>query len=246
MGKDFSYLEGKTALVTGATGDIGFTMCERLLTYGIRLVITGRNPEILEARAEALRAQGGTVYSLVGNLESEAFMDKLINFTIDSCGSLDILVNSAGLAHRSPIEDVTPELFDAIMRVNVRAPFFLAQKALPYLKISDVATIVNMCSVVAHTSYDNQSAFTISEHALLGASKALAKETYKDGVHVHVITPGAVDTDLIRMVRPDLKPEELIHPSDIADVLSFYLEHRQSAFVVDEMRMHRLDKVPFM
>ena len=246
MSKDLSFLEGKTALVTGASGDIGYAMCERLLTYGIKLVITGRNPEILESKAEALRDQGGTVFSYVGNLESEAFMDRLINYTIDTCGSLDILINSAGLAHKSPIEEVTPELFDNIMRVNVRAPYFMCQKALPYLRISDSATVINMCSVVAHRSYINQSAFTISQHALLGASKAFANEVYKEGIRVHVISPGAVDTDLIHMVRPDLAPEDLIRPTDIADVMSFYLEHRHSAFIIDETRMHRIDKTPFI
>ncbi len=246
MNNDFSYLEGKTALVTGASGDIGYAMCERLITYGIKLVITGRNPERLEPRAEALRAQGGTVYSYVGNLESEAFMDRLINYTIETCGSLDILINSAGLAHKSPIEEVTPELFDNIMRVNVRATYFMMQKALPYLRISDTATVINMCSVVAHRSYIDQSAFTVSQHALLGASKAFANEVYKDGIRVHVISPGAVDTDLIQMVRPDLSPEELIRPEDIADVMSFYLEHRHSAFIIDETRMHRIDKKPFV
>lgn len=246
MSKDLSFLEGKTALVTGASGDIGFAMCERLLTYGIKLVITGRNPDSLEPRAEALRAEGGTVYSYVGNLESEAFMDQLINYTIEQCGSLDILINAAGIAHRSPIEEVTPELFDAIMKVNVRAPYFLSQKALPYLRISDCATVINMCSVVAHRSYDNQSAFTISKHALLGASKALANEVYKENIRVHVISPGAVHTELIRMLRPDLSPDELILPTDIADVMAFYLEHRHSAFVIDETRMHRIDKTPFI
>ena len=246
MNKDFSFLEGKTALVTGASGDIGFAMCERLVTYGIRLVITGRNPDSLGPRVEALRAAGGTVYPCVGNLESEVFLEKLINFTIDTYEGLDILINSAGLAHKSPVEEVTPELFDTIMKVNVRAPYFLSQKALPYLKISDCATVINMCSVVAHRSYINQSAFTVSQHALLGASKAFANEVYKDGIRVHVISPGAVDTDLIRMVRPDLAPEDLIRPSDVADVMSFYLEHRHSAFIIDETRMHRIDKTPFI
>ena len=248
MSRDVSFLEGKTALVTGASGDIGFGLCQRLISYGIQLVITGRNPEILEKRAEDLRAAGGKVLTYVGNLESEAFMDRLINYTIDNYESLDILINSAGLAHKSPIEDVTPELFDTIMKVNVRAPFFLAQKALPYLRLSDTATVINMCSVVAHRSYVDQSAFTVSMHALLGASKALANEIHKNGenIRVHVITPGAVNTDLIQMVRPDLDPEDLIHVEDVADVMSFYLEHRHSAFITDEIRMHRLDKTPFI
>ncbi len=242
---DTSYWEGKVALITGATGEMGIAICRELIGYGIKLVITGRVPETLEEVADQLRAEGGEVATLTGNLENYEFLDDLVNFTIDTYGSLDLLVNNAGMAHKSPIQEMTPELYDRIMNVNVKAPYFLTQKALDYLRLSDVPTIINVSSVVAHRGYKNQSVFTISKHALMGLSKAFAVETLEEGVRVHTITPGAVLTDLIGMIRPDLKPDDLIKPQDIADVVSFFLLHRKSSFVVDEIRMRRIGKEPF-
>jgi NAD(P)-dependent dehydrogenase (short-subunit alcohol dehydrogenase family) len=81
---------------------------------------------------------------------------------------------------------------------------------------------------------------------MLGLSKALAIEVQSKGIRVHAISPGAVHTGLVELLRPDLAPDELILPSDIGDVVGFFLEHRKSNFVVDEMRMHRLNKEPFL
>ncbi len=241
-----NFWEGKVALVTGATGEIGEVICECLANYGIKLSIFGRVPEALEETADRLRAKGTEVITLTGNLENMDCLDQFVDYTVDTYGRIDILVNNAGMAHKSPIDDITPELFDSIMSVNVRAPFFLSQKALPYLRISDVPIIFNISSVVAHRGYKNQSVFTISKHALLGLSKALAIETQQDGIRIHTISPGAVYTDLSGLLRPDLKPEDLILPADIADVIAFYLEHRKSHFVIDEVRMRRLNKEPFL
>ena len=241
-----NYWEGKVAIVTGATGDIGRVICKRLAQYGINLSICGRVPETLEETASILRKEGVDVITTLGNLENMEFLTELVDHTVDHYGRIDLLINNAGMAHKSPIDEVTPDLFSSIMRVNVRAPYFLSQKVLPYLRLSEVPTIINICSVVAHRGYKNQSVFTISKHALLGLSKALAIETQNEGIRVHAISPGAVHTDLIELLRPDLDPEELILPSDIADVISFYLEHRKSNFVVDEVKMHRLHKEPFL
>ncbi len=241
-----NYWKGKVALVTGATGEIGRVICECLADYGINLSICGRVPEALEETADILRAKGIEVITLTGNLENMDFLDQFIDYTVDTFGRIDLLVNNAGMAHKSPIDDITPELFDSIMSVNVRAPYFLCQKALPYLRLSDVPIIFNISSVVAHRGYKNQSVFTVSKHALLGLSRALAIETQEDDIRVYTISPGAVYTDLTELLRPDLKPEELILPSDIADVIAFYLEHRKSSFVIDEVRMRRLHKEPFL
>jgi NAD(P)-dependent dehydrogenase (short-subunit alcohol dehydrogenase family) len=140
---------------------------------------------------------------------------------------------------------MTPELFDSIMRVNVRAPYFLCQKAVEDLKKSEYATIINICSVVAHKGYPRQSVYAASKHALLGFSKSFANEHYKDNIRVHVISPGSVYTKMIAMVRPDLNPEGMILPEDIADIVSMYLMLRKSNAVVDEIEVHRVTKEPF-
>ena len=156
-----------------------------------------------------------------------------------------MLVNNAGVAQSAGIETITPEEFDRIMAINFRAPFFLTQKLLPHLKRSSAATIINICSVVAHEGYPLQSVYTASKHAMLGFTKSLAREYYKEGIRVHAISPGGVYTDMVKISRPDLTPDGMILPEEIADLVCFFLENRGNA-VVDEIIVHRLAKEPFL
>ena len=239
------HLIGKTAIVTGAAGGIGEALCHKLAGYQMNLVITGRKPETLRTLADSLRGQGVQVCECVGDLADIAFIDSVIAATRERFGGADVLINNAGLVHNCTVEEMTPELFDSIMQVNVRAPYFMCQKALPDLRKSDCATIINICSVVAHKGYPRQSVYAASKHALLGISKSLANEVYKDNVRVHVISPGGVFTPMIAKVRPDLTPEGMMLPEDIASIVGFYLEMRTSNAVVDEIELHRVNKEPF-
>ena len=239
------HLIGKTAIVTGAAGGIGEALCHKLAGYQMNLVITGRKPETLRTLADSLRGQGVQVCECVGDLADIAFIDSVIAAARERFGGADVLINNAGLVHNCTVEEMTPELFDSIMQVNVRAPYFMCQRALPDLKKSDCATIINICSVVAHKGYPRQSVYAASKHALLGISKSLANEVYKDNVRVHVISPGGVFTPMISKVRPDLTPEGMMLPEDIASIVGFYLEMRTSNAVVDEIELHRVNKEPF-
>ena len=239
------HLIGKTAIVTGAAGGIGEALCHKLAGYQMNLVITGRKPETLRTLADSLRGQGVQVCECVGDLADMAFIDSVFAAAREHFGGVDVLINNAGLVHNCTVEEMTPELFDSIMQVNVRAPYFMCQKALPELKKSDCATIINICSVVAHKGYPRQSVYAASKHALLGISKSLANEVYKDNIRVHVISPGGVFTPMIAKARPDLTPEGMMLPEDIASVVGFYLEMRLSNAVVDEIQLHRVNKEPF-
>ena len=103
---------------------------------------------------------------------------------------------------------------------------------------------MNICSVVAHEGYPNQSAYVASKHALYGLSKSFANEVYDDGVRVHVIAPGGVLTDMVAITRPDLVGTPMIVPDDMADAVEYLLCHRTDA-VCDEIRLHRVTKAPF-
>lgn len=245
MKERLEHLIGKTAIVTGAAGGIGEALCQKLAGYQMNLVITGRKPETLRTLADNLRSQGVQVCECVGDLADIAFIDSVIAAAQERFGGVDVLINNAGLVHNCTVEEMTPELFDSIMQVNVRAPYFMCQKALPDLKKSDCATIINICSVVAHKGYPRQSVYAASKHALLGISKSLANEVYKDNIRVHVISPGGVFTPMIAKVRPDLTPEGMMLPEDIASIVGFYLEMRTSNAVVDEIELHRVNKEPF-
>ena len=236
------FLRGKTAIVTGAAGGIGEAICKKLADLGMNLVITGRKAQALEELAAQLPTK---VHCCVGDLQELSFVDRLLCETRETFGGVDVIINNAGLSHNCTVEEMTPELFDSIMQVNVRAPYFLCQKAVEDLKKSSCATIINICSVVAHKGYPRQSVYAASKHALLGFSKSFANEHYKDGIRVHVISPGSVYTKMIAMVRPDLSPEGMILPEDIAEIVGTYLMLRKTNAVVDEIEVHRVTKEPF-
>lgn len=239
------HLMGRTAIVTGAAGGIGEALSKKMAQLGMNIVITGRNAEKLHALGEELRGMNVRVHECVGDLSDLAFVDEILESARSVFGSVDVIINNAGLSHNCYAEEMTPELFDSIMQVNVRAPYFMCQRAISDLKKSDCATIINICSVVAHKGYPKQSVYAASKHALLGLSKSLGNELYKDNIRVHVISPGSVFTPMIAMVRPDLSPEGMILPEDIAEIAGFYLEMRKTNAVVDEIEVHRVTKEPF-
>ena len=238
-------LKGKVAVLTGAGGGIGHATAEKLAQLGMKLVLLGgNNREKLEKTREAA-AKYSEAVTIPGNLTELDFLASGVERAVKAFGGVDVLVNNAGVAQSAAIETITPEEFDRIMAINFRAPFFLTQKLLPYLKRSKSATIINICSVVAHAGYPLQSVYTASKHAMLGFTKSLAREYYKDGIRVHAISPGGVYTDMVKVSRPDLTPEGMIMPEDIADLVSFFLENRNNA-VVDEIIVHRVAKEPFL
>lgn len=238
-------LKGKVAVLTGAGGGIGRATAEKLAQLGIKLVLLGgNNREKLEKTRETVEKYSEAV-AIPGNLTDLDFLDFGAEQAANAWGGVDVLVNNAGVAQSAGIETIDPEEFDRIMAINFRAPFFLTQKLLPCLKRSSAATIINICSVVAHEGYPLQSVYTASKHAMLGFTKSLAREYYKEGIRVHAISPGGVYTDMVKISRPDLTPDGMILPEEIADLVCFFLENRGNA-VVDEIIVHRLAKEPFL
>ncbi len=240
------YLKDRIALVTGAGGGIGRAICSVLAKAGANIILFGgNNLSNLEETASLVRSFGVKADIIAGDLTDENFIKVGFEKALNLFGKIDILINNAGLALNSPLEKTPIQTFDKIMAVNVRAPYILIQQALPALKKSDRACIINIASVVSHLGYPNQSAYSASKHALLGLTKALANEVYKDGIRVHAISPGGVYTDMVKVTRPDLTPDGMIMPEDIAEVVEFFLKNRSNA-VVDEIIVHRATKEPFL
>jgi len=237
-------LHGKVALITGASGGIGTALACRLAQDGIDLVLCGRSAGKLEKTRQAISEYGVKTLLITADLTQDGAPEYVIRKAIEHFGKLDILINNAGMALNCPYEETTPAQFDQIMATNVRAPYFLCQAALPVLRNSDYATIINIASVVAHKGYPQQSAYAASKHALAGMTKSLANEVYEEGIRVHIISPGAVFTDMVRIARPDLTAEGMILAEDIAEAAAFFVEHRTNA-VVDEICVHRAGKAPF-
>ena len=237
--------KGKNAIVTGASGGIGSAVCKKLASMGIDQMLIGRNDEILRKLAAKISEIGAAADICTGDLTDMDFVKRIPRAAAKSLGGLDVVINCAGIAQNQPFEEVTEEDFDRIMNLNARAPYFLCQAALPYLRKSSCATIINITSVVAHKGYPFQSAYAASKHALAGFSKSLANEVYKENIRVHLISPGGVYTPMVALARPDLTPDMVSLPEDIAEIAAFYLKLRDANAIVDEIQVHRSGKEPF-
>ena len=239
-------LKDKVAFITGASGGIGREISLSLAKEGVRIVLFGgTKEEKLIDTAKMLEDFGGVIGVYAGDLTDDKTLDALFEKAIKEIGKIDILINNAGMAFNCDFEKTETEVLDKIMNINFRSPYLLTQKALPYIKQSNRASIINIASVVGHVGYPQQSAYVASKHALLGFTKSLANEVYKDGVRVHAISPGGVYTDMIKIARPDLTGEGMIMPNEIADIVSFLLKNRGNA-VIDEIVVHRVNKEPFL
>lgn len=235
------FVKDKVCILTGAGGGIGSAVADALFSCGFKLVLMGRNVEKLKKVAN-----GRECLIIPGDICNDDYIKDAIEKTAKTYGGIDVLINNAGIAQSKPFEENSMEEYDMIMNTNARAPFLMCKEALPYLKESSSGTIINIASVTAHNGYPLQSVYSASKHALLGFSKSLSKEYYEKGVRVHVISPGAVFTDMIKISRPDLTGEGMLLPRDIAETVLYLIKMRGTAAVADEIELHRETKEPFM
>jgi 3-oxoacyl-[acyl-carrier protein] reductase len=237
-------LDGKVALVTGASRGIGRAIALALGREGAAVVLAARSAAALAEAAELVRRAGGRAEPVVTELASEQSIRNLVRATEEKFGKLDIVVNNAGITHSARLEETRTEDLDRCWTINARAPFILCREALPLLKKARAGYVVNISSVVGVKGYPLQSAYTASKHALRGMSLSLAEELRGTNVRVHVLCPGAVDTGMVGNVRPDISKEDLIGPDEIAELVLYLVTHRGNA-VVDELHIRRAKAAPW-
>lgn len=237
-------VSGLNAVITGASVGIGYAIAERFASLGINIAICARSTDRLSEAKCRFSAYGVKVYTETGDLADIEFAEKFVKNAAEALDGIDIVINNAGMALSRPFEKSTLDDYERIMALNVRAPFVICQSALPFLRLSKNATIINIASVTAHKGYPLQSLYSASKHALAGMTKSLANELYADDIRVHLISPGGVYTEMVKISRPDLSPEGLILPEDIADIAEFFITHRTNS-VIDEIETHRANKKPF-
>jgi 3-oxoacyl-[acyl-carrier protein] reductase len=237
-------LAGKVAIVTGASRGIGRAISAAMAREDATVVLAARSIRQLQITAEQVIKAGGTAHIIRVELTEEESIRNLIQVTGEKLGRLDILVNNAGVTHSALLEQTSTEDWDRCISINARAPFILCREALPLLKKSPSACIVNIASVVGIKGYPLQSAYTASKHALRGMAMSLAEELRGSNIRVHVLCPGGADTDMVGRVRPDIAKDELIKPPEIAELVLYLVTHKGNA-VVDELRIRRATSSPW-
>lgn len=236
------------ALVTGASRGIGRSIALMLARFQFRVVLTGRTAANLEETASLILQRtedpGAEPVVIPEDLADPAAPRRLVGEIQRTIGRMDVLVNNAGAVVAGPLESYTIEQWDTIMALNARAPFFLMKESLPLLRAARRGCIVNIGSVVSRAGYAGQALYTASKHALLGMTKATARELAPHGIRVHAVLPGGVNTDMVRDVRPDIDTSELISPEEVAEAVGLLIAMEGNA-VIDELMIRRASKTPW-
>ena len=230
------------ALLTGASRGIGRAIALELADLGFDLALVGRDQASLEETASLI--PGTRVSLITADLSDPGSSKYIVERTVSAFGGLDLLVNCAGVPQKGPFTEVTPEEWDKVFAVNSRAPFFICQAALEPLKKSSKPMVINIASVVGFKGYINQSVYSSSKHALTGFTKVFAKEVQPFGIRVHLISPGGVATEMVKKMRPDIDPSELIQPEEIAEIVRF-LVTRKGSGTIDQFYIRRYTGLAF-
>jgi NAD(P)-dependent dehydrogenase (short-subunit alcohol dehydrogenase family) len=189
-------LNGKAALVTGGSRGIGAAIARRLAADGAGVALTYVNGEE-QARAVVveIEAAGGRAIAVKADNRDAAAIQEAVSETVKTCGRLDILVNSAGIWRAAPIDELPIADFDETMEVNVRAPFVASKAAAVHM--GEGGRIISIGSNLAERVTDTSlSAYSASKAALVGLTKALARDLGSRGITANVVHPGSTDTDM--------------------------------------------------
>jgi NAD(P)-dependent dehydrogenase (short-subunit alcohol dehydrogenase family) len=206
-------LKGKVAVITGGNSGIGLATAKEFVEQGAKVVISGRDQKTLSEVAKELGPDALAVRADVAKL---ADIDKLFAAVRAKYGRIDVLFVNAGIGKFSPLEDVTEELYDSILDVNLKGAFFTIQKALPLL--ADGASIVLNTSINAHIGMPNSSVYGASKAALLSLARTLSAELVGRNIRVNAISPGPVTTPIFGRLGLPAEVLEQTRQSIVAQV----------------------------
>ncbi|TSE09639.1 SDR family NAD(P)-dependent oxidoreductase [Aquimarina algiphila] len=239
-------LKGKVAIVTGATGGIGYEVAKRLGNDGCTVILNGIEDDKGAQRIEELIALGITAEYYGFDVTNEDLVTSNINAIGEKYGKIDILVNNAGgLGGRSRFEGMTTEFYRSVMALNLDSTFFASRAAIPFLKKGENASIINYTSNAGWTAGGpGAGIYGTSKAAVNAITRALAKDLAEYGIRVNAVSPGTIDTPFHKQIK-STKPEvfaswknnillgRLGQPEDVASVVSF-LASDDAAFITAE------------
>lgn len=188
-------LDGKVALITGASKGIGFGIAEIFASAGAKVVISSRKQEALDQKAKHLKIQGYEATGIACNVGHMEELPLLVEKAADIYGTIDILVNNAAVNPVfGPVHETSLEAFDKIMNVNVKAPYELCRLCYPYLRRSSGASVINISSIGGVSPEAGLGIYSVSKAALISLTKVFAKEWGDSKIRVNAICPGLIET----------------------------------------------------
>jgi NAD(P)-dependent dehydrogenase (short-subunit alcohol dehydrogenase family) len=196
-------MSGRVVIVTGGTRGIGRALAEGYVSAGAKVVVASRKAEACQETAEHLRALGGEAIGVPTHMGSLDDLTALVRRAVDEFGGVDVVVNNAATALAQPVGSYTPEAWQKSFDVNLRGPVFLTQEALPHLKRSAHAAVLNVLSGAAFMFSAGVSLYAAAKAALLAETRSAAAALAPVGIRVNAMAPGTTDTDMVRATTAD-------------------------------------------
>jgi NAD(P)-dependent dehydrogenase (short-subunit alcohol dehydrogenase family) len=237
-------LEGRVALVTGGTRGIGLAVVHGLLEVGMKVAFSARTPSAVDALVQEMTDRGEgeeerEVLGLVADVRDPDACQRMVADTVERFGTLDVLVNNAGVGIFHPIHEMPLEDWQTQIETNLSGVFYLTRAAVPHLKDSSNAWIINIGSLAGRNPFAGGGAYNASKFGLLGLSEAMMLDLRYEGIRVSLIMPGSVDTAFGG--RPSGEKEGwALTPEDVSQAVLDLLSYPGNAHVSRvEMRPSR-------
>jgi 3-oxoacyl-[acyl-carrier protein] reductase len=221
---DRSPLSDRVALVTGASGGIGSAVALRLAAAGAAVAVAyGRQAAAAQRLAETITSRGGRAVAAGADLREPDGPGRLVDTVAERLGPVDVLVANAGVGRQVALDDIDLATWEEHQAVNLRAPFFLAQRVVPGMRSRQWGRIVFISSVAAFTGGIIGPHYASSKAGLLGLTHSLAAALAPQGITVNAITPGLVETEMLPAGRDELKARvpvgRLGQPEEVAELV---------------------------
>lgn len=222
-------LNDKIAIITGGTRGIGLETARTFAKNGAQVIIFGSRQETVDKAINELKKENLSVAGYCPSLNNYQEIEQTVKTILDRYGRIDTLVNNAGISADKPIEDTTPEEFDKVIDLNLRAVFYVTKAVVPSMKAKGDGVILNASSMVSIYGQPSGVGYPASKFAVNGLTKSLARELAPAGIRVNAVAPGITNTDMVAALPPEMI-EPLIktiplgrigEPQDIANAFLF-------------------------
>jgi NAD(P)-dependent dehydrogenase (short-subunit alcohol dehydrogenase family) len=218
----------RAAIVTGGSSGIGLAIARVLGEEGYGLTVAARRPEKLEEAVAGLRADGYDVNAVSGNLADEALVQEVVRSHRERFGRLDVLVNNAGVGAGEAVGELTTKKVDLQLAINLRSPILFYRECTELLRAAGAehrcALVVNTSSISGKVGEPWLSVYSATKAAVVGFTQAMHKELGADGIKSTALCPAFVDTPMTDFIKGQVKAQDMIQVSDIAETVRVLLK----------------------
>jgi 3-oxoacyl-[acyl-carrier protein] reductase len=222
-------LEGKVAVITGASRGIGFAIAQRLGEMGAKLGICSRDPKKLEAATQQLRATAPAVFEMPVDVTRADQISSFVQNSLKNLGPIDILVNNAGVGWFGPTQEATEEAWDSVLDTNLKSVFLMSKAVAPGMIERKTGHIINIASLAGKNTFKNGGVYCASKWGLMGLTGCMAEDLRQYGIRVSAVCPGTVDTEFSPHTGKD--PAKLLQSEDIAHAVAMLVTQAPQSFI---------------